>query len=99
MSPTHLISQFPWQLLPGDAHYNQNLRTEFYYNDTPSTPLCLAIIDLMVDLKMAAGFILHCCHNVSIQLVPDELGMVNEEIDHYFTIRYYSFHACSFDYQ
>lgn len=71
----------------GDPHYNENLRTEFYYDETPNTTLCLAIIDLMSDANVSAGFILHCCHNVSMQLVPDNDGRVNEEIDHYFTIR------------
>lgn len=80
-------SQYPWRLLPQDALFNQNLRTEFYYDESPSTPLCLAIVDLIADQKSAANFILHCCHNVSIQLVPDHQGRVNEEIDHYFTIR------------
>lgn len=80
-------SQCPWRLFPQDPLFNQNLRTEFYYDESPSTPLCLAIVDLIADQKSAAGFILHCCHNVSIQLVPDHQGRVNEEIDHYFTIR------------
>ena len=83
-----LSSQFPWRLISQDAHFNQNLRQEFYYDVSPSTPLCLAIVDLIQDIRLGAGFILHCCHNVSIQLVPDDHGKVNEEIDHYFTIRY-----------
>ena len=83
----YLSSQYPWQLLPGDPHYNENLRTEFFYEESPSTTLCMAILDLMSDAKTCANFILHCCHNVSMQLVPDDSGRVNEEIDHYFTIK------------
>ena len=81
-------TQYPWQLLPGDPHYNENLRTEFYYEESPSTTLCMVILDLLSDAKACAGFILHCCHNVSMQLVADDSGRVNEEIDHYFTIKY-----------
>ena len=69
-----------------DQLYNQNQRTEFFYEQSPSTHLCLAIVDLISDTRVGAGFILHCVHEVSQQLVPDSQGKVNEEIDHYFTI-------------
>ena len=35
-----------------------------------------------------AGYLLDCCHSVSLHLVPDTLGRVNREVDHYFVIRW-----------
>ena len=79
-------SQHPWSLIPNDSLFNQNLRREFFYESSPSISLCLSIIDLISNTQIGARFLLHCCHTVSMQLVPDDHGRVNEEIDHYFTI-------------
>lgn len=79
-------SQCPWSLISNDSLFNQNLRREFFYESSPSISLCLSIIDLISDTQIGARFLLHCCHSVSMQLVPDDHGRVNEEIDHYFTI-------------
>lgn len=75
-----------WRLLPGDSLFNQNIRRVFYYEQTPNTALCLALVDLMGDPAMAASYLLDCCHSVSAQLVPDSHGRTNKEVDHYFVI-------------
>ena len=79
-------SQNLWQLISKDSLFNQNLRKEFFYESSPSISLCLSIVDLITNARIGAKFLLHCCHSVSMQLVPDDHGRVNEEIDHYFTI-------------
>ncbi len=73
-------------LLPKDPMFNQNIRREFYYERAPNTALFLSLVDLIVDKRVAAGFILDCCHTVSGQLVPNSQGLVNEEVDHHFVI-------------
>ena len=75
-----------YKLVPSDLLFNQSLRSEFYYERTPNTALCLSLADLLVDKRQAAGVVLDCCHTVSAQLVPDSQGRVNEEIDHDFVI-------------
>ena len=79
-------SQYPWHLIPKDTLFNQDLRREFFYDSSPSTSLCLSITDLISDKRIRAKFLLHCCHSVSLHLVPDDHGRVNEELDSYFTI-------------
>ncbi len=73
-------------LLPKDPMFNQNVRKEFYYERAPNTALFLSLVDLIVDKRVAASFILDCCHTVSGQLVPNAQGLVNEEVDHHFVI-------------
>lgn len=75
-----------YTLLPGDPMFNQNVRKEFCYERAPNTALFLSLVDLLVDKQVAAGFILDCCHTVSMQLVPNAQGLVNEEVDHHFVI-------------
>ena len=75
-----------YKLILGDLMSNQSVRSEFYYERTPNTVLCLSLADLLMDKQQAAGLILDCCHTVSAQLVPDSLGRVNAELDHFFVI-------------
>ena len=77
-----------WKLLPNDPLFNESIRKEFFYERTPNTALCLALVDLMSHMHVAAAYLLDCCHTVSAQLVPDPQGRVNEEVDHYFVIGY-----------
>ncbi len=85
LEPVVAINQI-YKLIPADLMYNQKIRSEFYYERTPNTALCLSLADLLVDKRQAAGMILDCCHSVSAQLVPDSQGRVNEEVDHHFVI-------------
>ena len=73
-------------LLPKDTVHNKNVRQEFYYERAPNSALFLSLVDLIVDKRVAAEFILDCCHTVSGQLVPNSQGLVNEEVDHHFVI-------------
>lgn len=75
-----------YTFLPKDAMFNQNIRREFYYERAPNTALFLSLVDLIIDKRVAAGFILDCCHTVSGQLVPNAQGLVNDEVDHHFVI-------------
>ncbi len=75
-----------WRLLPNDSLYNQNIRKSFYYERTPSTALCLALVDLMNNLRVEAAYLLDCCHTVSTQLIPDSQGYINVEVDQNFVI-------------
>lgn len=77
-----------YKLIPNDLSHNLSVRSEFYYERTPNTALCLSLADLLEKKREAAGVILDCCHTVSAQLIPDSQGRVNEEIDHHFVIRY-----------
>lgn len=75
-----------YTLIPKDPMFNQNVRKEFYYERAPNTALFLSLVDMITDKRVAASFILDCCHSVSAQLVPDSQGLVNEEVDHHFVI-------------
>lgn len=75
-----------YTLLPKDPVFNLSIRRDFYYERAPNTALFLSLVDLIVNKRVAAGFILDCCHTVSGQLVPNAQGLVNEEVDHHFVI-------------
>ena len=76
------------RLVPGDKMANENLRTEFYYERTPNTALCLSLADMLASKELGAQLVLDCCHTVSAKLVPDSQGCVNAELDHHFVIKY-----------
>jgi len=75
------------KLVPGDYMANENHRTEFYYERTPNTALCLSLADMLADKELGARLVLDCCHAVSAKLVPDSHGCVNAELDHHFVIK------------
>ena len=75
------------RLEPSDKMANENLRSEFYYERTPNTALCLSLADMLMDKELVARLILDCCHAVSAKLVPDSQGCVNAELDHHFVIK------------
>lgn len=59
---------------------------EFYYEESPSSALCLTLVDLLASRRLAAALLLDRCHVVSLQLVADTHGRVNQEVDRFFVI-------------
>ena len=45
-------------------------------------------MELHSNKKQCAEFILDCAHSVSLQLMPNDSGQLNEEIDKQFVIGY-----------
>ena len=62
-------------------------RNDFSYENTPSSDLCLTLVDLIVSHAVAAEFLLDCCHSLSLQLVSHSQSQLSREVDHYFIIR------------
>ncbi|CAI8002630.1 Zinc finger FYVE domain-containing protein 26, partial [Geodia barretti] len=75
-----------WKLLPNDNAYNNNIRSEFGYEESPNWALCLTLVDLLLSRGMAAACLLDRCQSVSLQLVSDSRDNINREVDQYFVI-------------
>ncbi|XP_077991490.1 zinc finger FYVE domain-containing protein 26-like [Glandiceps talaboti] len=69
-----------WKLLTDDI-YNATIRDEFYYEQAPSTSLCLSILDLHSNPLTCAQQILVLCRDVSGYLKPIKPGVPNPEVD------------------
>ena len=59
-----------------------------WYLQSPDCPLCISLMELHSNKKQCAEFILDCAHSVSLQLMPNDSGQLNEEIDKQFVIGY-----------
>ncbi|EDO48452.1 predicted protein [Nematostella vectensis] len=79
-----------------DPAANAAVREQFYYEQAPSSSLCMAILDLYSDNSACGRLILELCNTLSQILVPLLPGVRNEELDHNLIIsmiRYLLFNA------
>jgi len=53
---------------------------------SPDCPLFISLLELHSDRKQCADFILDRAHVVSLQLMPNDRGQLNEEIDKQFVV-------------
>jgi zinc finger FYVE domain-containing protein 26 len=72
----------PWHLYPEDADLCEEIRKEFSFDQAPSTSLCISILELHSDARQCALSMIELCHRVSMQVVPQNKGIINKEVDH-----------------
>ncbi|XP_070571338.1 zinc finger FYVE domain-containing protein 26-like isoform X2 [Ptychodera flava] len=70
-----------WKLTSDDI-YNDTIRDDFYYEQAPSTSLCMSILDLHSQPLKCAKQILELCRDVSAYLKPIRPGIPNPEVDY-----------------
>ena len=70
------------------------LNKEYRILQSPDCPLCISLLELHSDRKQCAEFILDCASSVSLQLMPNDSGQLNEEIDKQFVIGYVLYVLC-----
>ena len=70
-----------------DNDLNESTREDFYYEQAPSTSLCLSILDLLSDKKLCGQVILSLVDEMSKSLQPLAPGVKNPEVDYSLVIR------------
>ncbi|XP_038075616.1 zinc finger FYVE domain-containing protein 26-like [Patiria miniata] len=78
---TLLMAGMEWQLTLDDV-YNALIREDFYYEQAPSTSVCLSILDLHSDHSTCGTLILQICRDLSEYLRPIRPGVPNPEVDY-----------------
>ncbi|XP_022094724.1 zinc finger FYVE domain-containing protein 26-like isoform X2 [Acanthaster planci] len=78
---TLLMAGMEWQLTLDDV-YNTLIREDFYYEQAPSTSVCLSILDLHSDHSTCGTLILQICRDLSEYLRPIRPGVPNPEVDY-----------------
>ncbi|KAL4238418.1 hypothetical protein ACF0H5_003126 [Mactra antiquata] len=84
-----------WKLHTDD-HYNVNLREDFFFEQAPSTSLCISILNLHGNNRECGKLILHLCDDLSKFLKPLAPGIPNPEVDYNLIMsmmKYLLFHA------
>ncbi|KAH9515330.1 hypothetical protein Btru_014177, partial [Bulinus truncatus] len=80
MSAVHHVDH-AWKLRP-DMTYNDQVRSEFYYEQAPSVALCVSLLKQHSSKMEAGKLILQICDHLSTYLVPVSPGVPNPEIDY-----------------
>ncbi|XP_062609221.1 zinc finger FYVE domain-containing protein 26-like [Saccostrea cucullata] len=75
-------SELIWKLKPGDADHNKMVREDFYYEQAPSTSLCLSLLGLHSKPHKCGKLMLDLCDNLSEFLRPIAPGVPNPEVDY-----------------
>ncbi|XP_072171552.1 uncharacterized protein [Diadema setosum] len=78
-SQYNLVSD--WRLTLEAAH-NEIVREDFYYEQAPSTSLCLSILELHSDPGACGHLLLQLCQELSEYLRPIRPGETNAEVDY-----------------
>lgn len=81
-----LCAEYQYMLVLDDEQ-NEATREEFYYDQAPSTSLCLAVLELLSDQRHSAHVILNLVDDSSKLLQPLARGVKNPEVDYHFIIR------------
>jgi zinc finger FYVE domain-containing protein 26 len=81
-----LAHQQQWQLIPKDPTANQKTRTNFYYEQSPSTELFLSIVEFHSSPGSCAYFIMDRVDKLSLRIISDSSGQLHKEIDYGFVI-------------
>ncbi|XP_053395117.1 zinc finger FYVE domain-containing protein 26-like [Mercenaria mercenaria] len=88
-------SHTTWKLQTDD-NYNANLREDFYFEQAPSTSLCISILNLHGNGRECGRLILNMCDDLSKYLKPLAPGIPNPEVDYNLIMsmmKYLLFHA------
>ena len=64
------------------------LFTALTFSQAPSTSLCISILELHSDSRQCALSMIELCRTVSMQVVPQNKGIINKEVDHNLVIEY-----------
>ncbi|XP_052767439.1 zinc finger FYVE domain-containing protein 26-like isoform X2 [Mya arenaria] len=88
-------SHSAWKLQT-DTEFNANLREDFYFEQAPSTSLCISILNLHGNGRECGRLILGLCDDLSKFLKPIAPGVPNPEVDYSLIMsmmKYLLFHA------
>ncbi|XP_071795779.1 zinc finger FYVE domain-containing protein 26-like isoform X2 [Asterias amurensis] len=80
-SETLYMEIMEWKLTLDNA-MNTFIREDFYYEQAPSTSVCLSILDLHSDPRACGALILQMCRDLSEYLRPIRPGVPNPEVDY-----------------
>ncbi|XP_014667165.1 PREDICTED: zinc finger FYVE domain-containing protein 26-like isoform X2 [Priapulus caudatus] len=79
-STTTLVSG--WRMSSTSEEENESIRAQFYYEQAPSSNLCISVLDLHSNLAVGASYLLKLCDDLSKLLLPIEPGLHNPELDY-----------------
>lgn len=88
-------TQAAWKLKTDDD-YNADLRQDFFFEQAPSTSLCISILNLHGNPRECGQLILRLCDDLSNLLKPIAPGVPNPEVDYSLIMsmmKYLLFHA------
>ncbi|KAK3093553.1 hypothetical protein FSP39_017239 [Pinctada imbricata] len=75
-------AHFVWKLKADTSEHNEITREEFYYEQAPSTSLCLSILGLHSNQVTSGQLMLNLCDSLSQYLRPLAPGVPNPEVDY-----------------
>ncbi|XP_076098495.1 uncharacterized protein LOC143068375 isoform X2 [Mytilus galloprovincialis] len=82
MADTIQHTEMLWKLETDEDEANEFTREDFYFEQAPSTSLCLSILGLHGDTKLSGKLMLEMCDDLSKHLKQLAPGIPNPEVDY-----------------